>query len=556
MMPIMPTAPFSASRSAAGSHSTWLDLLLAAGILLAALLLVRGIAAPWNGYGDSDGALFGSMARNYLQFGILKLQFGQLVTYEAITEPIGVYYLHHPPLVPLLSAASIALFGDSELSVRLVSVSATLLTAVLLYGLARRSLERRGGLLCALLFLAYPSTIIFGRKPGYEALTLCLIVLGLWLYVRYREDRSGTRLAALLGAVALGGLSDWAAYLLPAALLVLEIANRHGRTVDRALIAGLLLVPSAVLCAFLYSIWRVDPASVLDLAHQGLAYTGLFAADGAVVANIKEARIDFTAGEYLFRIVGNLDRGFGLMALLLAALGLVALRERPAIRAHVFVLGFAALLTLLVFWRSLYFHLWWLQLLAAPLALLGAAAVHALQANLGTPSATRRRGTELAVLFAVLVPVAVGMVYNVRALGSEQIRVLPEHLRENPDFIPELGRRLGALTAPGERVLTNLAAVPSSIANPYARILPYYARRGIEAGIQHPDEAADRFAAGAGTHFLLGPLDDPGTATDALAAWLRTRSEARSFDVQGHRFALYRIPGTSGTAAGDKETYR
>ena len=544
-----PKDTLSGNSTATTSCSAWPELILAAGIVFAVLLLARGIGAPWNGYGDSDGALFGSIARNYLQFGILELKFGQLVTYEAITEPIGVHYLHHPPLVPLLSAASIALLGDSELSVRLVSVIATLLTAALLYRLARRSLDRRGGLLCALLFLSYPSTIMFGRKPGYEALTLCLIVLGLWLYVRYREARSGLRLITLLGAVALGGLSDWAAYLLPGALLVLEFANRHGqRPIDIPLVAGLALVPSIVLCTFLYSIWLVDPASVLDLTHQGLAYAGLFSPDGTVVTNIKEARIEFTLSEYLFRIVGNFDRGFGLMTLLMATLGLVAIRNLPAIRGHVFVLAFAVLLTLLVFWRSLYFHLWWLQLLAAPLALLGASAVQALQAGFRTLPAMQRRGTDVATLLAVLISLAIGMMYNVRALGNEQIRVLPEHLRENPDFIPELGRRLGALTAPGERVLTNLGAVASSIANPYARILPYYARRGIEAGVEHPDDAAERFAAGAGTHFLLGPLDDPKIDTDTLADWLHTRSEASSFVVQGHRFALYRLTGTGSEA--------
>ncbi len=534
----------SGNSIAALSGPSWPEFILVLGIAFAVLLLVRGLGAPWNGYGDSDGALFGSIARNYLQFGILDLKFGQLVTYEAITEPIGVYYLHHPPLVPLLSAASIALLGDSEFSVRLVSVIATLLTAALLYQLARPSLDRRGGLLCAMLFLSYPSTILFGRKPGYEALTLCLIVLGLWLYVRYREERSGLRLFALLGAVALGGLSDWAAYLLPGALLLLELTKQHGRPVDGRLVAGLILVPSAVLCTFLYSIWRVDPASVLDLAHQGLAYTGLFSPDDSAVTNIKEAHIPFTFSEYTFRIVDNFDRGFGLMALLMAALGLVAIRELPTIRRDLFVLGFTVLLTLLVFWRSLYFHLWWLQLLAAPLALLGASAVQALQAGFRALPAMQRRGSDVAVLLAVLISLAIGMMYNMRALSNEQIRVLPEHLRENPDFIPELGRKLGALTAPGERVLTNLGMIASSIANPYARILPYYARRQIEAGITRSDEAAEGFADGA--YFLLGPLNDPKVDIAALAEWLPARSIASTFAVQGHQFALYRFNGAGG----------
>lgn len=538
----MPTLTRAMQAPSTHSIATHLpNVLLMAGILFAILLLLRGIAAPWNGYGDSDGALFASMARNYLQFGILELKFGQLVTYEAISAPVGVHYLHHPPLFPLLSALSITLFGESEFSVRLVSVAATLLTALILYHLTARALGRQGGLLCAFFFLAYPSTIIFGRKPGYEALTLCLIVLGLWLYVRYSEKPGGLRLAALLGALAAGALSDWAAYLLPAALLLLQLTRHRSARTDWALLSGLMLVPSMVLGAFLYSIYLVDPASVLDLLHQGLAYAGLFSPDGAVVANIKEARIEFTLQEYVFRLVKNLDSGFGLMALLLASVGIVLARPLHQARDYGLVLAITSVITMVVFWRSLYFHLWWLQLLAAPLALMSAVAVQALMQSTAPHFRSNPGRGPLLLLLAVLIPVGIGMIYNVRALASEQIRVLPESLHEGPDFIRQLGRQLQGLTSQGDEILTNLGPVASSIANPYARILPYYARRRIEADVTRPEELDRRLAAGKGTHFLLGPMDHPGTDMGTLKAALDRRAEPHTLVVAGHRLALYRL---------------
>lgn len=532
------------------------NLFLMAGILFAVLLLVRGIAAPWNGYGDSDGALFASMARNYLQFGILELKFGQLVTYEAISTPVGIHYLHHPPLFPLLSSLTMTLFGDSEFSVRLVSVVATLLTALTLYLLTARALGRQGGLLCAFFFLAYPSTIIFGRKPGYEALTLFLIVLGLWLYVRYREKPGGLRLAAMLAALAAGALSDWAAYLLPAALLLLQLTRHRSAQTDWALLGGLVLVPSMVLGAFLYSIYLVDPASVMDLVHQGLAYAGLFSPDGAVVANIKEARIEFTLQEYVFRLVKNLDSGFGLMALLLAAVGAVLVRPHHEVRDYGLVLAFTSVVTMVVFWRSLYFHLWWLQLLAAPLALMSAVAVQALVKSTAPHFKPGSGRGPLLLLLAVLIPVGIGMIYNVRALASEQIRVLPESLHESPDFIRQLGQKLQGLTTQGDQILTNLGPVASSIANPYARILPYYARRRIEANITRPEELERHIADGKGTHFLLGPMDQLGTELGALRSQLDRRSDAQTFIVAGHRFGLYPLAQAAGIATNGHEASR
>jgi len=414
-----------------------------------------------------------------------------------------------------------------------------------LYLLTQRSLGKQAGLLCAFLFLSYPSTIVVGRKPGYEALTLFLIVLSLWCYVRYREKPSGLRLIALFGAATAGCLSDWAAYLVPPALLALQFSHHRTASPNWRLLGGLILIPATVLAAFLYTIYLVDSNSVLDLIHQGLAYTGLFSSDGAVVANIKEARIQFTLPEYLFRLVKNLDSGFGLMTLLLTSIGAILIHHDRDTRDYALVLAFAAVFTMVVFWRSLYIHLHWLQLLAAPLALTSTVAIRTLIER--TDSRTRARNNPGAtfMLLAILLPLAIGMLYNVRALSGQQIRGLPTPLHESSDFLRLLGHKLHALTEPGDQVMTNLGIAASTNAASYELILPYYSRRVIEKAIATPDEVSERLIVpiedGKTRYFLLGPLTAEKGVHSPLRDWLRAKSEPKTFFINSHRFELYQV---------------
>jgi 4-amino-4-deoxy-L-arabinose transferase-like glycosyltransferase len=526
-------------------------LVPAAGLALGLLLLMKGIAQPWNGFGDPDGALFSSIARNYLQFGVFNLKFGQLATFEAITQPGGTYYLHHPPLLPLSIAASFSLFGEAEVYARLVSVLATLGTAGLLFIILREAVNVRTGLLGAFFFLTYPSTVVFGRKPGYEALTLFFVVLAVWLYQNYRNQPGLGRMLLLLASLAAGAASDWAAYLLPPVMILHYVFTHKARPWDWPLLAGLVLVPAVTLAAFLFGIYQVDKASVLDLIHQGLAYTGLFSAHGEIAKTMIEAKITFTGKEYFFRLIKNFDTAFGLVSALLAFLGLVLIQRHKKAKWSAFALSFVALGTFVVFWRSLFFHLWWLHLLTAPLAILGAVAVNGMLELLEPGKPNIRDAARAGIVAAVALPVMLGMLYNVWQLANQQIRILPHDQLEKPDFIPLLGRAILGATSMGDRILTNLAPVTSET-NPYARVLPYYSRRVIVPAVSTPDQVLAQISEArgqpdAGFYFLFGPGTKMSHAGNALLTWLNQHATARWLTVQGQSFQLFKLDRGLGT---------
>ena len=490
--------------------------------------------------------LFGSIARNYIQFGVSALHWGQLTTFEEISQPVGAYYLHHPPLFPLLVVTSFSIFGETELAVRLVSVLASLLTAVLLFFIVRRAIDRRGGALAAFFFLTYPSTIVFGRKPGYEALSLFLIVLAVWLYQRYRLQPPAPLIRYLLLAViALATASDWPAYFLPPALALHAIMyRRKGQKVDFILLAGLALVPSIVLIAFLWSAYSVDKGAIMDLVHQGMAYMGLVPASSDIAKHVVEAQITFTWREYVFRLMRNVTLNFGMIPFALALFGLVALSKDRAFRGIVVVLTIVALGDCLLFWRSLYFHLWWQHLLTAPLAILSAAAVDTLLISIsGKSVGNSGSNLRVALVAALTLPILVTSVYNVWQLSEEQTRMLPIGKSEPVDFIRVLGRSIRADTKMGDIILTNLAPI-SKGDGPYKRILPYYARRVVEPGMASSKRVMEYLGKREGSlgdaYFLLWSNNVHKDGGD-LSKWLHGNAGVSSISVAGQNFLLFKI---------------
>lgn len=520
------------------------DLILLAGAAIGVFLMLRGLGQPWIGLGDGDGALFSSVARNYIRFGVNALHWGQLTTFEEISQPAGFYYLHHPPLFPLLVAAFFSIFGETETAARLVSVLATLLTAGLLFLIVRKACGPRGGLLATFFFLTYPTTIVFGRKPGYEALTLCFVVLAIWLYQRYRERAAPLDRYLLFVAIALATATDWPAFFLPPALLLHSVVYRKNQKPDLGLLTGLVLVPSLVLAAFLWNVYSVDRAAIVDLLHQGMAYMGLVPPDSTIAQHVVEARITFTTKEYLFRILRNVTLNFGMIPFMLALFGWAALKQAKEFRGMVLVLLAVALGDCLLFWRSLFFHLWWQHLLAVPLAILSAAAVNMLLVSLSNNSGAGRSsnlGTKLVAALAF--PILVTLVYNVWQLNQEQTRMLPISQWEPVNFIPQLGEKIRSRTAMGDQVLTNLAPLQKE-SNPYEQVLPFYARRVFEPGVINPRQVMDYLGkpeTRAGNVYFLLWSDKAHGNDGALSAWLHDHAIPSEISVAGQEFEFFKL---------------
>ncbi len=108
----------------------------------------------------------------------------------------GEPYLNKPPLYYWGVAAAAALTGGvSEASTRLPAVIATILTALLVFGVGRRLGSARDGMIAALAFLIFPLTFEKGALGEVEAVlcfTLFLSTLCLWMGSGLAGSAAGT----------------------------------------------------------------------------------------------------------------------------------------------------------------------------------------------------------------------------------------------------------------------------------------------------------------------------------------------------------------------------
>src|SRR6187549_3424807 len=94
--------------------------LLAIILLFSAIALSIGINRPFIGHHDGNNKMFREAAVNYLEKSVSEHKFGQLLGNK--------FYTHHPPLLPMSLAGSMAVFGDHPWSIRLVPIIFSVLT--------------------------------------------------------------------------------------------------------------------------------------------------------------------------------------------------------------------------------------------------------------------------------------------------------------------------------------------------------------------------------------------------------------------------------------------
>ncbi len=152
----------------------------------------------------------------------------------------------HPPLTHILMNGWLHVAGETELAVRLPWVVIGLFNILLTYRMGQRLMDRRVGLLAALLIATAPTFILYTRFEKYYSLTIFLslvfILIGLRLW-----SRPNWRIAGIYGVVLAALL--YTDYFAPLFLVLGQdiLVLLYGRTRKRFLAFGLPQVVAAVL---------------------------------------------------------------------------------------------------------------------------------------------------------------------------------------------------------------------------------------------------------------------------------------------------------------------
>jgi len=149
---------------------------------------------------------------------------------------------YHPPLYFLLVYVWVKLAGISEISLKTLPLTCSILTVLAVYRLGRIAGSRALGLLAAAMYALSPVAIEQAGNYVYPPMALlCTVLAGLVMSAR-REPLTPTRFGAIAGVAALAFYTHYAALFYVPMLMIWAFFSpkglRHGAAVAGALLLG------------------------------------------------------------------------------------------------------------------------------------------------------------------------------------------------------------------------------------------------------------------------------------------------------------------------------
>jgi len=240
---------WSSPSTAEQSSGDWLDtlLLLAAGALL-------------FGLGIGDYPLWDPGEGRNAQAAREMAAAGEWLVPRLYGEP---YYDKPAPFFAVLRAFQ-AVFGESELALRLPSVVASLGSLLLLHRFARPRFGRAAAALAGVIYLTSPEVVVLARFCNFDATLSFLVTAAVLAWLAWLDSRAGFPLPAYaamgLGTLVKGPVAIVLPVLIAAACAyrrgVLASALRAARPLRGALLVAAIVLPWIVPAAI------VDPAYV------------------------------------------------------------------------------------------------------------------------------------------------------------------------------------------------------------------------------------------------------------------------------------------------------
>ncbi|MFH1849809.1 MAG: glycosyltransferase family 39 protein [archaeon] len=184
------------------------------GVVLLAIVLVLGFAArlegisePWaGGHHGYNGALYSTVARNYLRHGYLALGFAP------VTDPVDMkkLYLHHPPMLGIMLSFVYSVFGVHEWAARLMMAVFSVANVALVFLIARRLYDNTAGLYASVFASFFPMSVFYGTMVDVQGSMAMFFILAMAL--SYLKWLGGKHIGWMIALFVLGSLVEWGIY--------------------------------------------------------------------------------------------------------------------------------------------------------------------------------------------------------------------------------------------------------------------------------------------------------------------------------------------------------
>jgi 4-amino-4-deoxy-L-arabinose transferase-like glycosyltransferase len=181
-------------------------------LALQVFLAVLGAADQWTrGHNGWNGSAYHNAARNTLRWDVLfPLQ------YDTANVPPDreQLYTHAPLALHLHNVVSVKLFGDRELSIRLVAGFWSVAVLCMLFAVVRRLWDDTHALAASAIYLVLPINAIYTNMANHSSGFIFWSLLTLYVYIRAcrAPPWSWSAFALFLATFAVAASWDWPAY--------------------------------------------------------------------------------------------------------------------------------------------------------------------------------------------------------------------------------------------------------------------------------------------------------------------------------------------------------
>lgn len=381
-----PDTTASSSNSSPPSRGFPIAALL---LVLYAVVLSRGIAQPWTGLHDWNGAFYSQLARNLLRYPFSMHHGMPVVAVGPETPADGewCFYSTHPPGLVWFIAASFRLWGEHEWAARLVPILFSLAALALLY----RAVAARYGELTACttgaIYALLPMAAFFGRMPDQEAPCLFLMLAAALAADRQLDPAANARSRLRPGfvwAVCITAAiwTDWVAIILAGLVGLRAVIEVIRGRIPLRLCAQILAAPVfATISLLIYLVYFGLDGRASDLLAIFTSRAGVSVGENDPAPHAHSAWT---------HTLENLTPP----VIVLAAIGIVfgtinRIRATPddkPVRRRTFdgltLLAITGALWVAIFWRQYLVHQYWLAYLGPAIALLAANGLIALHSAL------------------------------------------------------------------------------------------------------------------------------------------------------------------------------
>lgn len=238
--------------------------------LIALSVLAVGINLPLGGQHDWNSVMYANIAHNHLRYGLLKTKLGMVTNFGQVPpgEPFG-YFVHYPPLMPLLITLSFVFFGIHDWSVRLVPILSSTVMVFFLTKLVQKIWNSTTTIIAGILLIFSPMLLYYSKIAVHETIVLGFLAFTLWEYVQWLEKPTQKRYLTLISALVLSELTSWSGFYLAGYLPLHAWITLKKPTlkVKRSLL--LLLVTAPVIFALhnLHTYWLIGSEAQRSLAE-------------------------------------------------------------------------------------------------------------------------------------------------------------------------------------------------------------------------------------------------------------------------------------------------